>query len=103
MIALRNWRQLADVALGNAFLLQGGDCAETFESNTEPHIRGNVKTLLQMAFAHRRTALVTGKGNKQRVVPFGDAASDALATWIEKGRLQLRRPRAVARAAQGWR
>ncbi|CQD09866.1 MULTISPECIES: tyrosine recombinase XerC [Corynebacterium] len=38
---------------------------------------------------HRRTALVTGKGNKQRVVPFGDAASNALATWIEKGRLQL--------------
>ena len=41
--------QLRDVALGKAFLLQGGDCAETFESNTEPHIRGNVKTLLQMA------------------------------------------------------
>ena len=42
-------KQLADVALGRAFLLQGGDCAETFESNTEPHIRANVKTLLQMA------------------------------------------------------
>ncbi len=42
-------KQLADVAMGKAFLLQGGDCAETFESNTEPHIRGNVKTLLQMA------------------------------------------------------
>ncbi len=42
-------KQLADVALGKAFLLQGGDCAETFESNTEPHIRGNIKTLLQMA------------------------------------------------------
>lgn len=42
-------QKLADVALGKAFLLQGGDCAETFESNTEPHIRGNVKTLLQMA------------------------------------------------------
>src|SRR5690606_8172570 len=42
-------RQLADVANGKAFLLQGGDCAETFESNTEPHIRANVKTLLQMA------------------------------------------------------
>ncbi|WIM66987.1 3-deoxy-7-phosphoheptulonate synthase class II [Corynebacterium breve] len=40
---------LADVANGKAFLLQGGDCAETFESNTEPHIRANVKTLLQMA------------------------------------------------------
>lgn len=41
--------ELADVANGNGFLLQGGDCAETFESNTEPHIRANVKTLLQMA------------------------------------------------------
>lgn len=42
-------KKLADVANGEAFLLQGGDCAETFESNTEPHIRGNIKTLLQMA------------------------------------------------------
>ena len=42
-------KQLEEVALGKAFLLQGGDCAETFESNTEPHIRGNVRTLLQMA------------------------------------------------------
>jgi 3-deoxy-7-phosphoheptulonate synthase len=41
--------QLAAVARGEAFLLQGGDCAETFASNTEPHIRGNVRTLLQMA------------------------------------------------------
>ncbi|AGF72912.1 class II 3-deoxy-7-phosphoheptulonate synthase [Corynebacterium halotolerans] len=41
--------RLADVANGRAFLLQGGDCAETFESNTEPHIRANIKTLLQMA------------------------------------------------------
>ena len=42
-------RQLADVARGQAFLLQGGDCAETFADNTEPHIRGNIRTLLQMA------------------------------------------------------
>lgn len=40
---------LADVALGKAFLLQGGDCAETFVDNTEPHIRANIRTLLQMA------------------------------------------------------
>ena len=40
------WR---DVARGEAFLLQGGDCAETFVDNTEPHIRGNIRTLLQMA------------------------------------------------------
>jgi 3-deoxy-7-phosphoheptulonate synthase len=41
--------RLAEVALGRAFLLQGGDCAETFADNTEPHIRGNIRTLLQMA------------------------------------------------------
>ena len=40
---------LADVARGKAFLLQGGDCAETFVDNTEPHIRANIRTLLQMA------------------------------------------------------
>ncbi|MET0700314.1 MAG: class II 3-deoxy-7-phosphoheptulonate synthase [Mycobacterium sp.] len=40
---------LAQVARGEAFLLQGGDCAETFADNTEPHIRGNIRTLLQMA------------------------------------------------------
>ena len=40
---------LADVARGEAFLLQGGDCAETFADNTEPHIRANIRTLLQMA------------------------------------------------------
>lgn len=41
--------QLASVARGEAFLLQGGDCAETFVANTEPHIKGNIRTLLQMA------------------------------------------------------
>ena len=41
--------QLAAVARGEAFMLQGGDCAETFTDNTEPHIRGNIRTLLQMA------------------------------------------------------
>jgi 3-deoxy-7-phosphoheptulonate synthase len=41
--------RLAAVARGEAFLLQGGDCAETFVDNTEPHIHGNIRTLLQMA------------------------------------------------------
>jgi 3-deoxy-7-phosphoheptulonate synthase len=41
--------RLADVAEGKAFLLQGGDCAETFVDNTEPHIRATIRTLLQMA------------------------------------------------------
>ncbi|MCX6467327.1 MAG: 3-deoxy-7-phosphoheptulonate synthase class II, partial [Pseudonocardiales bacterium] len=41
--------RLADVANGRAFLLQGGDCAETFVDNTEPHIRATIRSLLQMA------------------------------------------------------
>jgi 3-deoxy-7-phosphoheptulonate synthase len=41
--------RLGEVARGEAFLLQGGDCAETFVDNTEPHLRGTIRTLLQMA------------------------------------------------------
>jgi 3-deoxy-7-phosphoheptulonate synthase len=42
-------RRLGMVARGEAFLLQGGDCAETFVDNTERHLRGTIRTLLQMA------------------------------------------------------
>src|SRR3954465_12771524 len=41
--------RLGKVARGEAFLLQGGDCAETFDGNTEGHLRGTLRTLLQMA------------------------------------------------------
>ncbi|MBG0567766.1 class II 3-deoxy-7-phosphoheptulonate synthase [Actinoplanes aureus] len=41
--------RLAEVCEGRAFLLQGGDCAETFVGNTESHLLANVRTLLQMA------------------------------------------------------
>ena len=41
--------RLGMVARGEAFLLQGGDCAETFVDNTELHLRGTIRTLLQMA------------------------------------------------------
>jgi 3-deoxy-7-phosphoheptulonate synthase len=41
--------RLARAASGNAFLLQGGDCAETFAGATADQIRNRVKTILQMA------------------------------------------------------
>ena len=41
--------RLGRVAQGEAFLLQGGDCAETFEAATADKIRNRVKTILQMA------------------------------------------------------
>jgi len=41
--------RLATAASGHAFVLQGGDCAETFEGATADRIRARVKTILQMA------------------------------------------------------
>ncbi len=41
--------KLAAVARGEAFLLQGGDCAETFAANTADAVRDKVRTLLAMA------------------------------------------------------
>ncbi|GAA4154279.1 3-deoxy-7-phosphoheptulonate synthase class II [Gryllotalpicola daejeonensis] len=41
--------RLASAAAGHGFLLQGGDCAETFADATADRIRNRVKTVLQMA------------------------------------------------------
>ena len=41
--------RLARAASGQAFLLQGGDCAETFAGATADQIRNRIKTVLQMA------------------------------------------------------
>jgi len=41
--------RLAAVALGEAFVLQGGDCAETFDGSGADAVRNKIKTLLQMA------------------------------------------------------
>ncbi|MFL4475761.1 class II 3-deoxy-7-phosphoheptulonate synthase [Paeniglutamicibacter sp. MACA_103] len=41
--------RLAEAAQGRAFLLQGGDCAETFDGATADKISARVKTILQMA------------------------------------------------------
>ena len=42
-------RQLGEVAQGKAFLLQGGDCAESFEEFGADIIRDTYKVMLQMA------------------------------------------------------
>ena len=42
-------RQLEDVAEGRAFLLQGGDCAESFADCASAPIEAKVKVLLQMS------------------------------------------------------
>jgi 3-deoxy-7-phosphoheptulonate synthase len=41
--------RLAKAAAGQAFVLQGGDCAETFVGATAEQIKNRIKTILQMA------------------------------------------------------
>ena len=49
--ARRLRQRLGDVAKGNAFLLQGGDCAESFKEFSPNAIRDTFRVLLQMAVA----------------------------------------------------
>jgi 3-deoxy-7-phosphoheptulonate synthase len=57
--------QLADVAAGKAFLLQGGDCAESFAEFHPNHIRDTFRLILQMAvvltFASRMPVVKVGR------------------------------------------
>lgn len=43
------YKQLGEVSQGNGFLLQGGDCAESFSEFNAPKIRDTFKVILQMA------------------------------------------------------
>src|SRR5258707_435569 len=58
--------RLAAVARGEAFLLQGGDCAETFAGSTAAAVRAKLQTPLQMAGVLTYRASVPG-GKIRRV------------------------------------
>jgi 3-deoxy-7-phosphoheptulonate synthase len=60
-------RALGDVAAGRAFLLQGGDCAESFAEFSADNIRDTFKVILQMA-------IVLTWGAKVPVVKIGRVA-----------------------------
>ena len=59
--------QLASASRGEAFLLQGGDCAESFEQFTADGIRDTFKVMLQMA-------MILTYGAKVPVVKLGRMA-----------------------------
>jgi len=59
--------QLAEVARGQRFLLQGGDCSESFDDCESGAIAGKLKILLQMS-------LVFVQGARKRVVRVGRIA-----------------------------
>ncbi|MEO0911409.1 MAG: 3-deoxy-7-phosphoheptulonate synthase class II, partial [Pseudomonadota bacterium] len=65
--ARRLTQQLGEVAEGKAFLLQGGDCAESFEEFSADLIRDTYKVMLQMA-------VVLTFGAKLPVVKIGRVA-----------------------------
>ena len=65
--ARRLKRELAGVALGERFLLQGGDCAESFAEFSADNIRDTFKVMLQMA-------MVLTYGAKVPVVKIGRMA-----------------------------
>ena len=50
--------RLADVAAGRAFLLQAGDCAETFGNVTAANIRNSLRVQLSMAVVLQYAAQV---------------------------------------------
>ena len=83
--------RLGEVARGEAFLLQGGDCAETFVDNTEPHLRGTIRTLLQMA-------VVLTYGTAMPVVKVGRIAGQ----YAKPRSSDTRRRRACRPTAATW-
>ncbi|WP_375493889.1 class II 3-deoxy-7-phosphoheptulonate synthase [uncultured Jatrophihabitans sp.] len=80
--------RLAAVARGEAFLLQGGDCAETFATSSQADIAAKVRVLLQMA-------VVLTYGASMPVVKLGriagqyakprSAATDATGRLVYRG------------------
>ena len=69
---------LAQVAAGNAFLLQAGDCAESFEDFSANNIREKLRVILQMAVV---LTYSTGRAGREgrpdrrsvRQAPLGDS------------------------------
>ena len=68
---------LADVAAGKAFLLQGGDCAESFKEFSADNIRDTFRLILQMAvvltFAGGKPVVKVGRMAGQFAKPRSDA------------------------------
>ena len=82
-------QKLADVAAGKGFLLQGGDCAESFSEFSANKIRDTFKVLLQMAvvltFAGRRPvtkiARMAGQFAKPRSADYEDVDGASLLSF----------------------
>jgi 3-deoxy-7-phosphoheptulonate synthase len=83
--------QLGEVAMGRAFLLQGGDCAESFAEFSANTIRDTFKVLLQMAvvltFAAQRPVVKVARMAGQFAKPRSDSleSRDGLELPVYRG------------------
>jgi len=82
-------RRLGEAAAGRAFLLQGGDCAESFADCTPQSITSKLKILLQMSlvlvYGSRRPVIrvgrFAGQYAKPRSADFEEIAGERLPTF----------------------
>ena len=84
-------RALADVAAGNAFLLQGGDCAESFAEHGANHIRELFRVFLQMAVVLTYAGGVAGGEGRPHRRPVRQAALLADREGRRQGAAELSR------------
>ena len=77
---------LADVAAGKAFLLQGGDCAESFKEFRADNIRDTFRLILQMAvvltFAGGKPVVKVGRIAGQFAKPRSDSTETIGSTTL---------------------
>ena len=83
-------KNLADVCQGKAFLLQGGDCAESFAEFHPDNIRDTFKVILQMALVLTSSASlpvvkvgrIAGQFSKPRSSPIEVKNGKKLPTYL---------------------
>ena len=107
-------RTLAKVAKGEAFLLQGGDCAESFAEHSADNIRDFFRLFLQMAVVLTyaggspvvKVGRVAGQFAKPRSAPTGDhrrrRAAELPRRHHQRHRLHARGPHARSAPPARW-
>src|SRR3954471_4266249 len=98
--------RLGQVSRGEAFLLQAGDCAESFHDHTAPNLREKLKVILQMSavltYAASLPVVKVERGAGQFVKPRSSPVEtiDGVELPIFRGRIvNSEEPTAEARVA----
>ena len=96
-------RALAEVAAGRGFLLHSGDCAESFRDLSAPHIRDNLKIMLQMATVLTYGAALPVVKLARAAGQFAKPRSSATERRRRRGAAVVPRPHGERRRSRGRR